>query len=331
MAGLIAALKSPEHRHADDAARRRLIERGQGRQASARPKWATWSMHDSRPPICRARGALGRGTRRGRSIAMIALGPSMLKDEDPRFREQAVRMLGRDCRDNGQVDYKNPRPSCRRAAPRHLKALLPMADDPDAGVRRELILALRNLPTDQVGDALRKLAASWDGQDRWYLEALGLALEKRERGVSVPSCSTARSTATSTSSRRARTARSRCRRTSRSTATRRTSPSGRPTCRRRPSSKYLGLAWRLHCREVLPLLGRVVPYLATPDLQQAGDDILDRMNDPAAAEVVADLAAQDDRPAATQRAVRDAGAAGSPASGTSPQPAAGVQADRRMP
>ena len=27
--------------------------------------------------------------------------------------------------------------------------------------------------------ALRKLAASWDGQDRWYLEALGLALEKR--------------------------------------------------------------------------------------------------------------------------------------------------------
>ena len=25
-----------------------------------------------------------------------------------------------------------------------------------------------------------KLAASWDGQDRWYLEALGLALEKRE-------------------------------------------------------------------------------------------------------------------------------------------------------
>ena len=55
-----------------------------------------------------------------------------------------------------------------------------MADDPDAGVRRELILALRNLPTDKVGDALKTLTATWDGQDRWYLEALGLALEKRE-------------------------------------------------------------------------------------------------------------------------------------------------------
>ena len=59
-----------------------------------------------------------------------------------------------------------------------------MADDPDAGVRRELILAFRNLPTEKVGDALRKLAASWDGQDRWYLEALGLALEKRESALS---------------------------------------------------------------------------------------------------------------------------------------------------
>ena len=53
-------------------------------------------------------------------------------------------------------------------------------NDSDAGVRRELILAFRNLPTDAVGDSLIKLAALWDGQDRWYLEALGLALEKRE-------------------------------------------------------------------------------------------------------------------------------------------------------
>ena len=62
----------------------------------------------------------------------------------------------------------------------HLNALLPLADDPDPGVRRELILAFRNLPTEKVGGALRTLTASWDGQDRWYLEALGLAIEKRE-------------------------------------------------------------------------------------------------------------------------------------------------------
>jgi hypothetical protein len=39
-----------------------------------------------------------------------------------------------------------------------------------------LILALRT-SNEQSGDALVKLAASWVEQDRWYLEALGLALE----------------------------------------------------------------------------------------------------------------------------------------------------------
>ena len=51
---------------------------------------------------------------------------------------------------------------------------------PTPGVRRELILALRWLPTAQVGGALKALARAWDGQDRWYLEALGLALQDRE-------------------------------------------------------------------------------------------------------------------------------------------------------
>ena len=104
----------------------------------------------------------------------------LLKDEDPRLREMAVRMLGRDCRENGKVQYTKPEAKQPPPAIAHLDALKAMADDPDAGVRRELILAFRNLPTNQVGDSLRKLTAAWDGQDRWYLEALGLALEKRE-------------------------------------------------------------------------------------------------------------------------------------------------------
>src|SRR6202011_4060166 len=62
----------------------------------------------------------------------------------------------------------------------YLASLLPLADDPDAGVRRELILALRNLPTAHVGEALKRLARSWDGQDRWYLEPLALASRNRE-------------------------------------------------------------------------------------------------------------------------------------------------------
>ena len=55
-------------------------------------------------------------------------------------------------------------------------------------------------------------------------------------------------------------------------------------------SKYLGLAWRIHRREVLPVLERVMPYLRAPGLQQAADDILERMNEPETADLVAELA-----------------------------------------
>ena len=52
-------------------------------------------------------------------------------------------------------------------------------------------------------------------------------------------------------------------------------------------SKYLGLAWRIHRREVMPVLERMIPYLKAPELQQAADDILERMNEPETAEFVA--------------------------------------------
>ena len=153
---------------------------------------------------------------------------------------------------------RSPKPSRPPAALKHLEILKAMADDPDAGVRRELILALRNLPTDQVGDSLRKLAASWDGQDRWYLEALGLALENRESAF-CRSSSTARFMATWIWIKRARTAMSRFRRISRSIATRRSSRPGTPDLPVNAVSKNLGLAWRIHRREVLPLIERICP------------------------------------------------------------------------
>ena len=167
------------------------------------------------------------------------------------------------------------------------------------GVRRELILAFRNLPTDKVGDALRKLTASWDGQDRWYLEALGLALEKRETDFLFRASSMARCTAASTWSDPAGTTRSPCPRISRSIATRRTSPTGTPDLPATALTKYLGLAWRLHRREVLPMLERIVPHLRTPELQQAADDILERMKEPETAELVAGIAMAAWRPGAS--------------------------------
>ncbi len=166
--GLIAQLKSPVVA-AQDAARRSLIARG----AEARAALADLYAHGD--PIERARALWVRYAIEGDAVAVTAL-----KDGDPQIREQAVRILGRDLSRIGNVVFTKPEAKKPFAAAAHLKDLLPLATDPDAGVRRELILALRWLPTAQVGGALKNLAKDWDGQDRWYLEALGLALEDRE-------------------------------------------------------------------------------------------------------------------------------------------------------
>jgi putative heme-binding domain-containing protein len=62
-------------------------------------------------------------------------------------------------------------------------------------------------------------------------------------------------------------------------------------------SKYLGLAWQIHRLEVLPLVERVLPDLEAVDLQQAADDILERISDPQAADLVAKMTMRQTDPA----------------------------------
>jgi putative heme-binding domain-containing protein len=248
---------------------------------------ANLAVHD-RDAIYRARGLWVWHAIDGDPVAMAALADAV-NQGDPRIREQAVRILGRDCRENGHVAYQKPDAMQQPAALKHLEVLLAMVDDHDAGVRRELISAVRNLPTDKVGDALRRLAASWDGQDRWYLEALGLALEKRESdylsklfdgtlygelkldragkegNVAIPPYFPV----------------------DRNEAFIETGTLDLPAS---AISKYLGLAWRIHRREVLPMLERIFSHLRAPELQQAADDILERMNEPETADLVAEIA-----------------------------------------
>lgn len=52
-----------------------------------------------------------------------------------------------------------------------------LAEDPSAVVRREVIIALRDMPYDEKKDVLLTLVRGYDGEDRWYLEALGAAVE----------------------------------------------------------------------------------------------------------------------------------------------------------
>jgi len=292
--GLITALTSPVVA-AQDAARRAIIERAKDAHASVIGKLQT--LYEKGEPIHRARALWVLHAIQGDAIAKQAL-----KDQDARIREQAVRILGRDDRENGQVEYKEASAKRPAAALAHLESLLPLAADPDAGVRRELILAVRNLPTEKVGEALKTLAKTWDGRDRWYLEALGLALEKREpkflselfegtlygslepegagepREVALPpyfpvdrneafiAQGTAELPATAL-------------------------------------SKTLGLAWRLHRDEVLPWLGKVASRLVTPELQQAANDIVTQTNTPAGAEAVAVWASKGQDPSRRREAL----------------------------
>ena len=286
--GLITALRSPAVA-TRDAARRGLIEHTskdrQGVEA------ALVNLFSSGEPHERARALWTLHAIAGDSAAVSAL-----KNADPRIRELAVRILGRDDREVGQVEYLKPEAKTAPLAEKNLDALLPLASDPDAGVRRELILALRKVPTAQAGDALKTLARAWDGRDRWYLECLGLALQDREsdylagffdgtffgsygavelleaRKVAVPPYFPV----------------------DRNEAFMAVGEPERPAS---SISKTLGLAWRLHRPEVLDELRRVIPKLASPDLQQAGDDVLSQMRDPQTAVVLAEIVGKTDDPA----------------------------------
>jgi len=290
--GLIHALRSPVV-SAQDAARRSLIERAKdkGEKKDSEPNVEVTSalvkLFSSGQPHERARALWVLHAIVGDQAAVNAL-----EDKEPRIREQAVRILGRDVRENGKVEYQDS--SSRQPAPAlaHLKVLLPLAADPDAGVRRELLLAIRNLPTPKVRDALRTLARTWDGQDRWYLEALGLAIETRElrfleslldgtlygdleekdrRPVALPPYFPV----------------------DRNEAYIAVGTKDLPSS---ALSKTLGLAWRVHQPIVLPLLARVAPMLDSPELQQASDDIVLRIVDPDGASAVATLASESNDP-----------------------------------
>ena len=297
--GLITALKSPNIA-TQDAARRGLIERTKIEQSKELRLKEVDNFRRTFEVLLklvapgnkdtdRARAAWTLHGITGGSPIVVQSTATLLKDEDPRVRELAVRMLGRDCRENGKVEYTKPdakQPPLSRA---HLEALKAMANDPDAGVRRELILAFRNLPSEQVGESLRKLTAAWDGQDRWYLEALGLALEKREGDFlsTLFDGSLYGLLDLEKTGNNGNVALPPYFPVDRNEAF---IAAGTPDQAVSPVSKYLGLAWRIHRREVLPLIERILPGLRAVALQQATDDILERMNDPQTADVVAKMA-----------------------------------------
>ncbi len=164
-----------------------------------------------------------------------------------------------------------------------------------------MILALRNLPTAKVGDALKKLAASWDGQDRWYLEALGLALRNREpEFVSSLFDGTLYGKMDLKNAGRSVVAVPPYFPVDRNEAYLATGTTLPPAS---AVSKTLGLAWMLHRVEALPLILKLLPSLKSAELQQAADDVMNQVEDPAGAAILAEVAANTKDPLRQRQAM----------------------------
>ncbi len=124
------------------------------------PELVRW-MADAENPYHRARAIWLLAQLGGKGIAQVEV---LLKDQDPLVRLTAFRAL---------------RPVDKLSA-RYGEML---AADPSPAVRREVAIALRDVPLDACRELLLKLCDGYDGKDRWYLEALGTAMEGKEQAV----------------------------------------------------------------------------------------------------------------------------------------------------
>jgi putative membrane-bound dehydrogenase-like protein len=89
------------------------------------------------------------------------------KDPDPRFRILAIR-ISRDLLERSPADY----PTAFKDA---------LLKDSSAAVRRELLLALRDVEPAKAKSLILELARSYDGKDRFHLEALGIAVGHHDK------------------------------------------------------------------------------------------------------------------------------------------------------
>jgi putative membrane-bound dehydrogenase-like protein len=168
-AGLVAALQSPNV-STRFTARQTLLMRGSESRVALQKLFRDGHPHQR----ARALFVLADLPETGKADVVAAL-----KDVDPRIRETALQILARDASRESVVGPE----SARNATPPAVTVLadiLPLVNDPDAGVRRALLMALRNVSSNLVSDAFEQLAASWDGRDRYYLEALRAALKNRD-------------------------------------------------------------------------------------------------------------------------------------------------------
>ncbi len=98
------------------------------------------------------------------------------RDADPRFRQLAIR-IQKDCYGKTPDGYASVGVPNWRGE---------MVHDQSAAVRREVLLALRDADPESARPVIYELAKQYDGKDRFYLEAVGIAVghwDKARRDV----------------------------------------------------------------------------------------------------------------------------------------------------
>ena len=232
----------------------------------------------------------GRANNRARALHVLYDLPgtgiedtiAALSDADAQIRETALQLLVRDATREFVVSPA-PATSAEPPASGLLNHILPLANDEDAGVRRALLMALRNLPTRETGAALLTMAGSWDGQDRYYLEALRAALINRDSRFVQQLFDTLANQAIESGWNAA------------DIAVPPYYPTGtndaflRPADQLPPSnaaSRVIGLAWVLQRTESLPALKRILQKNHSPSVERAAAIALAGIEDRAAGELL---------------------------------------------
>jgi len=135
--------------------------------------------------------AIGFAGLKARGAAAVNAVAALLDDPSPFMRGRAIYLLnqlGPEGRRRAGSPESYTDPALRIAAYRAMRRadldVMPvaarLARDPDAGVRREVALSMRDQPAAASLDILVDVARGYDGQDRSYLEALGTGATGKE-------------------------------------------------------------------------------------------------------------------------------------------------------
>ena len=126
--------------------------------------------------------------------AVLGTVTALLKDENPYIRARAIwlmpqlgskglaateQLLKSDDENNRIVAFR----ALRVVVPDILPYAIQLQGDPSSFVRREVAVAIRDMPFEKTKPVLIELTKQYDGEDKWYLNALAAAFAGHEEEI----------------------------------------------------------------------------------------------------------------------------------------------------